>query len=144
LKKNDFLTLENLKKLSITGNQISSIESGSFNILKNLTHLNLRNNQIASFRTRIFENLAALTHLDLGENKLSSLRYDMISTGNIISHFYADQNSRLISIDILTVWRLSNAEVIDLRDTGCDMKYDKNLPLSSFRTFFDSIVERCS
>jgi hypothetical protein len=66
----------------------------------------------------------------------------MIPSANVIKHFYADNNSRLTSMDILMVWRLSNAEFIDLTGTGCDLKYDKNIQ-PSFRAFFNDIVSTC-
>jgi len=68
-----FNGLSNLKTLSLTFNQIVSIENGDFNGLPNLEALYIYNNQIASIESWDFNGLSNLLFLSIDWNKITSI-----------------------------------------------------------------------
>lgn len=138
----DFATLTKLEKVAITGNQIKTIEGKAFDALTNLKSLNLRNNQIGILPAKIFFQLNQLTFLDLGENKINQFRYDLVPAGNKLEEFYADNNPNQY-VDIIFIWQMSKAKIIDLRETKCNLFFNVTIT-PSFKAFFNEIVGKCA
>ena len=73
LKVGDFDGLTGLESLLVTNSSLSSLPAGIFDNLTALTLLNLERNELSSLPADIFDKLTALTTLDLGETQLSLL-----------------------------------------------------------------------
>ncbi|XP_032689997.1 protein toll isoform X2 [Odontomachus brunneus] len=62
-----------LERLELSGNNLQSIEPGTFDNLKKLKLLNLWKNNLTEFRAGIFDKLVALKSLDINTNGLVNL-----------------------------------------------------------------------
>ncbi|XP_072742920.1 uncharacterized protein [Anoplolepis gracilipes] len=83
--------LKNLHYLSISNNEIDSIESNAFEDTKKLVYLNLSRNQINYLPSEIFDKLLFLRSLDLSFNKLEGV--PQISKETIISNLFLNDNN---------------------------------------------------
>ncbi|XP_051172988.1 P-granule-associated novel protein 1-like [Leptopilina boulardi] len=89
----NFHSLVNLKKLYVKNNQITNLNKDSFSSsLENLQILSLSTNNIDSIDSNTFDNLLSLIVLDLSGNQISNLEYRstfnlqyLILTNNTIS-----------------------------------------------------------
>jgi Leucine-rich repeat (LRR) protein len=142
LRKSDFVGYKKLAKIVVTGNEISSIEGATFDSVDStLKHLDLSNNKIASLPSLAFGKLKLLEVLNLSKNKLTQLSFDLIPSTNALKNFHADNNN-LKNIDIIFVWYLKNAEIIDFSgNSNCNKKFDKST--TDFMNFFSIVLSEC-
>ena len=141
IRKGDFAYVENLEKLVISGNNLTLIEAGVFEALKRLKHVDLRANNIRALPSKAFEKMPDLEFLDVGENSLSKFKYDMIPNKNAIQFFYADYNN-FKYIDMLFLWRVYKAEIVDFLNNPCAVHFDS--VTETFTEFYDSVLQECS
>jgi hypothetical protein len=80
--------LANLERLSLWGSQISSIEAGAFSGLTNLTDLLLNDNQLSSIESGDFSRLVSLTSLSLQNNQLSNIESGAFSGLTNLTRLY--------------------------------------------------------
>ncbi len=73
LNSGDFSGLTSLTSLDLSDNEIDSLSSGVFAGLTSLTSLDLSDNYLASLSSGVFGDLTSLTSLDLSDNEIDSL-----------------------------------------------------------------------
>ena len=93
----NFSQLQSLKVLKIGGNFLQAVD-GAFESLTNLRKLTLTNNNIYNLSLDIFEDLTELTHVDLRNNKLTHLQANLFQHSKQLSHILLSANP-LVSID---------------------------------------------
>ncbi|MCA9213959.1 MAG: leucine-rich repeat domain-containing protein [Planctomycetales bacterium] len=100
-------------RLNLSGNLITSIESGDFDGLVNLRHLFLGRNQIASVEDGDFQGLENLEILSLSGNLITSIESgDFKGLGNL-QHLALDMN-QLTNIKSNDFQGLENLEILNL------------------------------
>lgn len=87
LRLETFRALENLKKLSLAGNEFSSIPYGLFSGLKSLEFLDLSYNKLQTINFKRFWPLISLNTLDMSHNAFSSV-YDFLHIKTFLKSVY--------------------------------------------------------
>lgn len=141
LSKDDFVTLEELFEIQISGNEISSIDAGVFDELTLLKSLNLSENKIKVLPSKIFAMLRALVSLDLSKNSLTALKSDFLPSTNVIENFLGNSN-QLAMVESAFVWRLRSAKLIDFSGNRCELKFDSKAG-DQYISFYNAILKKC-
>ena len=68
IEKDAFSNLKNLKKLSLSFNQLSELDAEIFSCFKNLIELNLRDNNLTHFDLKIMDYIVNIKKIDLENN----------------------------------------------------------------------------
>ena len=101
LTSNMFIGLDSLQELTLTSNQISSIEARSFNGLSNLKTLYLFGNAFAKLTSNMFIGLDSLQELILTSNQISSIEARSFNGLSNLEKLWLDSNNLAI-ICVLT------------------------------------------
>ena len=88
----DICALKQLNSLSLSGNEIATINANSFCNLPNLTVINLSNNRLTNIPDGSFGQITHLKTLDLSRNALTSLSETWINLHNSLSSLKLDSN----------------------------------------------------
>ena len=115
IESGDFSGLTNLKELWLTDNQVSSIESGGFSGLTNLQGLYLLRNQISSIEAGDFSGLTNLLWLRLRNNQISSIESGDFSGLTNLSWLDLEAN-QISSIESGDFSGLTNLNLLGLDD----------------------------
>jgi len=107
--------LTNLTGLTLSGNQLSSIESGDFDGPTNLTWLYLSHNQLSSIESGDFDGLTNLTNLYLSYNQLSSIESGAFSGLTNLTELHLSGNTALKELN-LEAADFSSLTVFDVND----------------------------
>lgn len=75
---------KNLKKLSLSFNQLAFLNHGLFITMENLEHLDLSSNKFSEVRASDFKHLTHLESLDLSENNLVTLSVEALTFSNVL------------------------------------------------------------
>ena len=144
LTQHDFEGLKLLKKISITGNNISMIGEGAFDDVPQLEVLILSSNNIQLLPSRLFGKLKSLQVLKLSDNNLKSFAAEFLPPKSVIKEFNIE-NNELETIGHKIILYLQVATVIDFRGNDCiDFKYEKENPNTSVAELFLQIDMNCS
>ncbi len=122
-----FSGLNNLQKLRLSTNDLSSLPVGIFSGLNNLQELRLNDNDLRSLPVGIFRGLNNLEDLDLSNNNLSSLPVGIFSGLNNLESLYLNEND-LRSLPLRIFRGLNNLKVIGLNYNNL-----RSLPEGIFR-----------
>jgi len=108
--------LSNLKRLSLSENQITKIPPKTFANLPNLQSLSLRKNQLTVIDPRTFTNLSNLVELDLQINQLTEIKPETFAPLVNLQHLYLCRNE-LRAIAPQTFTNLVKLQYLFLRRT---------------------------
>lgn len=79
-----FRGLNKLRQLSLSRNELTSLDEHTFDDLGRVLHLHLTENKISSLHPKIFSNMVELEMLHLNENKLTQLDVELFkNTGDL-------------------------------------------------------------
>ena len=144
LMKHDFEGLNLLKKISMTGNNISLIGEDAFDGVPQIEVLILSSNNIKSLPSKLFSKLIKLHTLKLSENKLKTFAAEVLPPKSVIKEFNIDHNELQI-IGLKIVRYLQVATVIDFSGNDCiDFKYEKDNSYTSVGELLFQISMKCS
>ena len=93
LKPGDFLGLDSLVELRLTGVQLNSLPVGIFDNLSRLEKLYLDSNNLSALPNDVFDELTSLKELSLYHNNLSSLPADALGNLTRLEDLYLGSNS---------------------------------------------------
>lgn len=93
-----FDSLENLVKLSLSGNQLSTLNSKWFKNLAKLKTLSIGSNKIKELPTYAFKSLISLSYLKLDTNSLTTIGSESFGTHPNFVKFDFRRN-KIISLD---------------------------------------------
>jgi hypothetical protein len=132
-----FNGLTNLRRLSLSSNEIREILPGTFGMISNLVYLYLGYNRIEHLGSDIFDGLVNLKFIDIQGNKLHYLHPDAFVSSPKLQHVYLSNNA---NISIPTDRHFINSRSLkELDISGC------NISSVSVETFGNvSALERLS
>lgn len=109
IHRSNFYAANKLQGLWLDHNEISSIESGSFDELHSLKWLYLGFNKLTSIDTQIFHNVRALITLSLENNRFTSLSTQLFTTLQDLEWIYLNDNP--VSSQISNAYFTNNKKV---------------------------------
>lgn len=130
---------DNLRKLSLAGNKINSIDLGSFvyNQLNELQQLNLDHNLLKELKRKTFDSLPKLRQVDLSHNFIHTINSETFNQMSALQALNLSNNK-------LTSWKCEyftnlcnsisgniNADLSALLSVGTDPNTDRQQPVSS-------------
>ena len=124
-------SLPNLRRFYLSGNKLSSIESGKFSNVTNLRTLLLDNNRLKSLKEGAFDGLTKLNHLTLSSNQLESI------APNVFSHlqeldYLSLHNNHLVALSSGTFNGLTSLHTLRLdKNQLKSLSNDVFLPLTA-------------
>lgn len=143
LDKNVTSGLENVERLYLGKNKISSIATDAFGHgLKNLQILHLNNNNISFLNEITFKGLKSLEKISLSFNLLTEISSKLFSENIRLQEIHLRSN-KLMSIDYNAFNHMSSLKTLDLRDNNCidESTFPKNQRLVQILMH---VCEKCS
>ena len=110
---NQFRSLQNLRVLDVSDNQITQIEPNTFANLEFLHFLNLSNNSLHLLQTFTFVGLFNLSVLNLSGNNITNVTSDAFFPLKMLSELNLS-NNKLVKLDDHTFANLTNLKVLNI------------------------------
>jgi len=142
LKKDSFISLTELDRLTVWSSGVRTIELGAFNGLTNLKRLFIGDNEISEIITGTFENMNSLEVLSLLRNRLEHLDSDVFSGLFNLKYIYLSSN-KLQYLHPDTFLSLPNLQKLNLNNnTELSVPIDRNFINSHSLSQLD--ISRCN
>ena len=113
LQLNDFDELRSLERLNLDNNNLRTLPAGIFWYLTELETLRLRNNQLTTLQKRIFARLSRLEYLNLAANQLTALQRKVFDNLDNLIDLHLERN-QLTTLEAKVFEDLSNLEELHL------------------------------
>ena len=113
-----------LKRLDLSGNQISSLPAGRFTEIPILDQLNLSGNRLTAIPAGLFASVPGLRRLDLSGNQMSSLANGAFSGATELTHLDLSGNPGSPLPVTISIVRIRSKELKFLVPTGAP----RNIP----------------
>lgn len=142
LRFTDFLGLQNLRKIFIVGNQISSIDGQTFKSIPNLEVLDLSSNKIKSIPFEAFSLAQNLKILTLSNNLIRIFDILPFPVHSQLTELRLNGN-QLMRINVASIQHTKLLEFMDLNENLCiNLRYPDDV--SDFVGLFTKIVKFCN
>lgn len=118
IKKRELSSLDNIEKIYLMDNLLSSIENGVFDNQKYLKYLDISNNNLNYFS---LNNTPMLDYINLANNFLNAVSlYNINNTKSLKTLMLS--NNRITDIDLYVFRKFSMLETLDLKDNNVILK----------------------
>lgn len=140
IESENFADMTELNFLDLSHNQIELLESNAFSGLSELQELNLSHNLLKGLGTGVFDSLMNLKILNLSFNRLRELANEIFTEINVIEEFHAT-NNQIELLNPAVVRAFERSQLIDLSGNSCiDLRFPDN---SSILQLALDISEHC-